>query len=249
MKRSEIEFTVDRSRIDYYYGTYQYKVSFDVKGIGYFRYVSSYDKFERVIDEPSNNYRGIGIWPRKNRAVTLREQLEPTLDVIREFVLWRQWAAAENHQFRVSVSHNYVTVYLNDLDLVGDLTDRFGQHVRISYYRVDRLPGIQPDVIYQHSPKHKYRFYFKEKSYRSRPEEFVDLIEFLKNNEFEVCRTLLAQYEVFKNPDSDFYSIFRFNPTYITRDRYADFDDDRMLTILSLRFPDALRKVFRIEGR
>jgi len=241
MRRSKITFELDSRRTDHYFGKYQYKASFDVKGVGYFRYIKSYDRFESLIDE--THIRVSNPIARSHRPITLREQLEPTLDVIKEFVLWRQWADSEDRDFRVNVTHNNVIVYANDAALLESLRDSFRGQVALSYYQTERIANMQTDTIYQLEPKHSYRVYFVDN--RMSNEDFIRLIEFLEQHGFTPCRSLLRDYRELVDDDR----LYRSNFTKVERSHHVDYDDERMITVLMLMFPGIVRKVYRIERR
>jgi hypothetical protein len=134
-------------------------------------------------------------------------------------------------------------VYANDAALLESLRDSFRGQVALSYHSAERITNMQTDVIYQLEPKHCYRAYFMDN--RIPNEDFNRLIDFLGQNDFTPCRSLVVKHRTLNNDER----LYRSNFTRTERANHVDYDDDRMITVLMLMFPGIIRKVYRIERR
>lgn len=211
-----------------YYKKYKYKASFKLDGI-FYTWLARKDKL--FGEEYLNWYN--------NRSVNYRldthnkhNNVLKNIPILNQFVDWRR----EHEQLiTVRIEGNYASVFSNDLNLLKSLN--FIDDLHVSYAKAE-YPTISGVKTFKNEPQHKYRIYLKSKIV-----EF-DIIEnfkeTLKNNKnLHPCKSLVKWL---RRPQ-------RTNFRYTSGHHFVDYDDESVISYLSILHGELLGKKFKLEKR
>jgi hypothetical protein len=164
-------------------------------------------------------------------------------DIILSFVEWRN---SSTSNFKLRAHRDYINIYSNDLSVFTTLTehllDQHGQQLssRIKYRYAQQIPNFEQNVIYQVSPKHKYRIYLSTaKRVDEQIESFKNYLEKYGARASKSLRYWLETYDrTYPNLGNWSWNHYSF-----------DFDDEQLITLFLLSHDNWVGKVCRIEKR
>lgn len=253
MELSELNnFRLDKNRLHFYYNKYQYKISLRLVGIEYFRYINNILAFNERLNSVISRFDYRFVSAKHFELPTLAEVLHARTNfnkfAVEEFIDWK-CSRTERDDHTIKISHGTVDCYSSNLDIIKFLEDiAVRNNVSHELYYVENN-SYERNVIYRKNPKNLYRVYL---SFRRMEEKERDkFLKIINDHGFITSRSL---NETLTNSSRNSIQRFIFgqaNPTYylLFDHHYLDFDDDRLITILSLTYPDLIRKICRMEKR
>lgn len=239
----------DSSKVSLYYDLYRYRGTLKVNCIEYFRNIVTHtaflNKLERLIFKSGYYYS-----KKNNGDVTIREVIKTespeSYDIIESIVNWRQKLSGLPKDIKIVISHAHFNIYFNDFNIIKPLNDsinNLGKTINYSYTEV--IPNFKRGVIYHKQPKNKFRLYLKMK--RLTGQDRLDFIKFIKQYDYQLSRSL-QQSILFKSSRNTFFSRGLYPETLlITSSHHLDYDEESLLTLFAISYPELVGKVCTIE--
>jgi hypothetical protein len=226
----------DTSGVDLYYGVYGNKLRIKFPSIGRVRYHDTVEKFNARLSyvHPTSFSHGHYHTQKLSVADYIKRDGGNVADLIK-FINWRNTA----NGIRIVLNLNVVTLYYNDCNDIKDFVELFQEkvlHNSTAYHRL-KMPNIQRGVLYQKRPKHKWRIYLKSSMWEDAP----DLSKTMDEYQFYPCPML--RFNLVRLSDRKTKNLWIYESNFI------DCDDEGLITIFALKYPNAVKKVYRIESR
>lgn len=208
-----------------YYKKYRYKAAFRLDGI-YYTWLAKEDK----------NFGDAYIYWHNNKSLHFRHekhtQVMQNIPILNQFVDWRR---KHEDLITVRIEGNYASVFSNDLPLLKSLN--FIDNLHVSYAKAE-YPIISGVKTFKNEPPYNYRIYLKSKIIESSVIEHFK--ETLKNNSnLHPCKSLLKWL---RRPQKT-------NFRYTSAHHFVDYDDENVISYLSLLHGELLGKKFKLEKR
>lgn len=248
MKMESLELIkpiLDSRRVKPYFEKYKYKALLKLNMMGYFRDITTYEKFERRLNDKISLF---GYYPGGSKTLRTIKQMvdsegEDHLTKLSEVINWRQNNTTE---VKYVIRHNSVEIYSSDLTVLTDLVLKVKTlNIKAYLYESDILKNYDREVVYHREPKHKFRVYLRQK--RLTKESTLELKNFIDGHGLSISPSM--KYYMNNVLFGDGYA----RPTparlQLATSNYIDIDDEKYITVLSLTYPDIVRKVCRIEKR
>ena len=231
-----IESKLDTSGVDLYYGVYSNKLRVKFPSIGRVRNHDTVEKFNVRLSyvHPTPFSHGYYHTHKLTFADYIKKDGGDINDLIK-FIHWRNKSTG----IRIVLSLNVVTLYYNHCSQIKDFVELFHEkalNYSTAFYRI-RMQNIQPGVLYQKRPKHKWRIYLKSSSF----DDVVGLSKTIDEYQFFPCPML--KFNLVKRYGSKIKSL------WIYENNFIDCDDESLITIFALKYPNVVKKVYRIESR
>jgi hypothetical protein len=214
-----------------YFNKFQYKANVKIIGVQYTYYTPDIDTYKNRIEKFSNS---LGI---QNYKHLLNDDLHErdywqniNFDTIEKYMIYRDTMPKE--KFMARISGDSVSVFANDLSMFNYLQSIDPKMT------VTKADVLETDKMYfKREPKYKYRTYFKA---RRMPKDFTENVVNLKDmySSLHFCPGLLRAL-FYKTP----YNPYR----YMHGSFYVEYNDEKMLTILSMWFTTMLGKTYSCE--
>lgn len=208
-----------------YFNKFKYKAVLRIKGAAYAYYTKDIDTFIARTEKLKDARYGIRVI--KNDWKEYWEEVD--YNQISQFITWRNVIDKEKCMYRVQGDH--VSFFSNDLPLLETLSS-IDKKIQYSVANSYETPSI---MYFKKQPKYKYRTYFRSKRM---PKDFSENI-----------RTLQGMYTILNFSKGLFTSLFHNNwhpYRYMHGSYFVEYNDEQMLTILSMWFPDMLAKTFSL---
>lgn len=210
-----------------YFNKFKFKAVCHIQGAAYTYYTPDIETFvariEKVRDSTRNKY---GVRVMEDNWKIYWEEVN--IDKISQYITWRNLINKDRCMYRIQGDN--VSFFSNDLSLLQTLESI---DPNLKFYQAECL---SPDVLYfKKQPKYKYRTYFRGKRI---PKDFSDNI-----------RTLQGMYKTLNFSKGIFQSLFHNNwhpYRYIHGSYFVEYNDEQMITILSMWFPDMLAKTYSL---
>ncbi len=240
-----INFIHDKSGLNLYYNYYKYKILVRLERICMVRYIQDLVHFEKRLEQTYN----YGNWSINDRGATPKITIRDTIivdggniDELKNFILWR---SVNSKECKIIVNQNFVHIYFNDTKLLNNFLYNFpDKKTKIKgLYRV-KLKNYNPEVIYQVNPKHKFRMYLTAKNLTFN--EVKDFNVTCLENNIKPCPSLSSQIERYFM-DQKYRNYYR--KFFVYYNSFVDFDEEYLFTLMSLKFPELIKKFYHIERR
>lgn len=253
--KSDLRWVEDKLRVNYYYNLYQYKFWACIPYIHFFRYVRDEYQFNKRLDQLAPSYYHYRLSKWDDHAKSLQDLIEESgnksyIQIIKNFINWRN-IEIKQLKCKAKISHNTIEIYSNDSTIFNSFLqfEKIISHKRLYY--VKQIKNFSTEVIYQKNPKNKYRLYFHLHRFDS--ETTKSFIKFLLTHDFSLSPSLTSCIHDFLELKSvrrrsNFY-VNKGNGLTLSTHYYIDFDDEKLLTLLSLFESSIIRRVYRIEKR
>jgi len=218
-----------------YYNKYQYRARFNLFGVRYTWYSkNSVDFIRRINNTKKNGYLSI----RKDD----RAQILANIDTITSFIDWRD-ARRLNKEAAIRIEGNTVSVFCDDLSLLQTLPS-LGTGLEVDYTQV-KLGEFIGTKYFVNKPKHKFRVYLKSK--RVEAEFAIQMSELLQRNN-SLYPSPALRYWIAGSQDTS-SSRWSWRYRYSNASHFIDYDDESVLSYLSLIHGEMLGKRYRLEKR
>lgn len=210
-----------------YFNKFMYKAVCRIQGAAYTYYTSDIETFvERMEKLRETNRSRYGVRLLDDDWKEYWDEVN--IDKISAFITWRNYIDKSRCMHRIQ--GDYVSFFSNELALLTTL-DSIDSNIKIT-----QAITMNPDTMYfKKQPKYKFRTYFKAKRM---PKEFSDNVRSLQN-----------MYKSLNFSKGLFTSLFHnnWNPyRYMHGSYFVEYNDEQMLTILSMWFPNMLAKTYSL---
>lgn len=230
----------DKTRLFTYYDKFKYRGVLKVKYIEYFRNAKHSNDFFNCLNK--RIYFGYSRIPKFDK--TVRESIEnecpSNYDIIQKFISWKENNTDIPKEVKIKINFSYITLYFNDFEKVKELNtaiNKLGHYFRYNYS--DIIPDFKKGVVYHKEPKYKFRLFFKtSRFYNDEKEKFIN---FLDRYAFSPSQSLKTSM------NSKPTIITLRNTLYLHNTHYIDYDDEALLTVIALSYPNVIGKVCTIE--
>lgn len=209
-----------------YFGQYNYKAVIQVTGLSYTYYVENIqnykDRLARFRAEKNIALRSYG-----SKISDTDYYASIDYDLIDKFL---QFKKAYSDYAMVRQERDKASIFSNNLTLLETLVELD------SNFKIYKAEILSTDSIYfKKQPKYKYRTYFKA---RRIPKDFIDNINSLK----ETYKSLNFSKGLFMSLFHNNWHPYR----YLHGSYFVEYNDEQMLTILGMWFPDMLGKTYSL---
>lgn len=237
----------DSSKVSLYYDLYRYRGTLKVNCVEYFRNIVTHAAFLNRLEKlvfTSGYY-----YSKNNRDIKIKEVIKEespiSYDIIESIVNWRQKLSGLPKDIKIVISHSHFNIYFNDYNVVKPLNDSINNLGKtINYSFAEIIPDFKKGVIYRKHPKNKFRIYFKMK--RLTGQDRLDFIKFIKQYDFELSRSL--HHSILYKSRNTFFSRGWYPETLLlTTSHYIDYDEESLLTLFAISYPDLISKIYTIE--
>lgn len=209
-----------------YFNKFKYKAVCRVLGASYTYYTNDIETFVSRMEKFRDNKPRYGVRILKDDWQEYWDEVN--IDQISKFISWRNVVTKDKCMYRIQ--GDSVSFFSNDIALLQTLAD-VDPNVRFLLVECHAS-----DVMYfKKQPKYKFRTYFKGKRI---PQDFSDNI-----------RSLQDMYSSLHFSEGLFKSLFHNNwhpYRYMHGSYFVEYNDEYMLTILSMWFPDMLAKTYSL---
>lgn len=209
-----------------YFNKFKYKAVLRIQGAAYTYYTQDLDTFVARMEKfrGSRNRYGVRVLDEDWKEYWD----EVNLDQISQFITWRNIINKDKCMHRIQ--GDYVSFFSNELPLLQTLDSI---NPKIDLYQAQVFDSDK--MYFKKQPKYKYRTYFKGKRM---PQDFSDNV-----------RSLQDMYKSLNFSKGLFTSLFHNNwhPfRYMHGSYFVEYNDEQMLTVLSMWFPGMLAKTYSL---
>lgn len=209
-----------------YFNRFKYRAVVQIQGAAYTYYTPDLETFISRMEKLRDNKPRYGVRVMHDEWKEYWDEVD--LDRISQLITWRNVVSKDKCLIRIQGDN--VSFFSNELPLLQTL-DSIDPKVDIT-----EAVCYEPDYMYfKKQPKYKFRTYFKGKRM---PKDFSDN-----------CRTLQDMYKSLNFSKGLFISLFHNNwhpYRYMHGSYFVEYNDEQMLTILSMWFPDMLAKTYSL---
>lgn len=209
-----------------YFNKFKYKAIAAVQGAAYTYYTPDLETFMSRMEKLRNQTNRYGVRVMDEDWKVYWDEVN--LDRISQFITWRNLVNKERCMHRIQGDN--VSFFSNDLALLQTL-DVLDPNLK--FYEAHCYESNY--MYFKKEPKYKFRTYFKGKRM---PKDFSDNI-----------RTLQDMYNSLNFSKAIFSSLFHNNwhpYRYMHGSYFVEYNDEQMLTILSMWFPGMLAKTYSL---
>lgn len=207
-----------------YFNKFKYRAVCKIQGAAYTYYTPDLDTFVARMEKLRDNKPRYGV-----RVINddWREYWEEVnLDSISQLITWRNLVSKDKCLIRIQ--SDFVSFFSNDLSLLQTL-ESIDPKLKIT----EVISYDNNYLYFKKQPKYKFRTYFKGKRM---PKDFSENIVSLQD-----------MYKSLNFSKGLFTSLFHNNwhpYRYMHGSYFVEYNDEQMLTILSMWFPDMLAKTY-----
>ena len=217
------KFKLDKSRLTPYRGGLIYRVCFPLNEVNRFRFCK--------------NRQDVAL-----RFGQLRSDRRKFVN-LNNMIKWVEWqnSPVQRAHYSIRLSNYDVNIYTNSLELIQDLHDYLLVDITrsIEYIRAPNYIDVERGVIYQHSPKNKWRLVFGGVM---NVEDMISLCNFITDKKLRVNRRLAWTF----SRVNDFGRSGRF---YLGQKDFVDYDEDGLDIVLHLMFSGNIKGVYKLLPR
>ncbi len=207
-----------------YFNKFKYRAVAQIPGAAYTYYSPDLETFVARMEKLRENKPRYGVRVLNDEWKEYWDEVD--LDRISQLITWRNVVSKEKCLIRIQGDN--VSFFSNELPLLQTL-DSIDPKVSIT----EAICHEANKLYFKKQPKFKYRTYFKGKRM---PKDFSDNI-----------RSLQDMYKSLNFSKGLFTSLFHNNwhpYRYMHGSYFVEYNDEQMLTILSMWFPDMLAKTY-----
>lgn len=207
-----------------YFNRFKYKAVAHIQGAAYTYYTPDLETFVSRMEKLRDNKPRYGVRILKDDWHEYWDEVN--LDRISQLITWRNVVKKEKCLIRIQGDN--VSFFSNELPLLQTLTS-IDPEIRLTEAHCHESNYM----YFKKEPKYKYRTFFRAKRM---PKDFSENI-----------RTLQGMYNTIHFSEGLFKSLFHNNwhpYRYMHGSYFVEYNDEKMLTILSMWFPDMLAKTY-----
>jgi hypothetical protein len=228
LKLDHDQFSVDKSKMFLYYDRFIYRAKISIDNVQYFRHVKSIEKLWTKIGYLSNMRSTIGISAKD-------------VSEVKKFIEWIENTSHTKEDYWYSSHVNYINFYTNNISIIEELIILLSNEVELCEYQLNRVidkPKTDRTKIYLVDPKYRYRIYFKWG--KTTDIQRNELIEFIESNDI-YCSSSFEHW-VKKRLNHNYSH-------YLWDNYFIEFNNEMIITLLSLKFDNIIRKICSVEKR
>lgn len=214
-----------------YFNKFKYKAMCTIQGAAYTYYTPDLETFIIRMEKFKDNKLRYGIRVIEDDWKEYWDEVN--LDQVSQFLTWRNTVSKDKCMLRIQ--GDTVSFFSNDISLLDTLKsiDKNVSYFEAEVYKADT-------IFFSKNPKFKYRTFFKGK--RCPDDFFSNIIEFCSRYpKANVSRGLQAlAHNRRKN-----YTRF----IYLHSSYYVDYNDESMISILHMLFPNMVGKTYSLAKR
>lgn len=207
-----------------YFNKFKYKAVTNIQGAAYTNYTTDIETFVSRMEKLRNNTNKYGVRIINEDWKEYWEEVN--LDRISQLITWRTIISKDRCLIRIE--NDTVTFFSNELPLLQTL-DSIDDNVKI----YEAICYDSDCLYFKKTPNYKYRTYFKA---RRMPKDFSDNVKSLHTT----YKSLHFSKALFKTLFDKTYHPYR----YLHGSYFVEYDDETMLTILSMWFPGMISKTY-----
>jgi hypothetical protein len=214
-----------------YFNKFKYKAMCTIQGAAYTYYTPDLETFIIRMEKFRDNKLRYGIRVIEDDWKEYWDEVN--LDQVSQFITWRNTVSKDKCMLRIQ--GDTVSFFSNDISLLDTLKsiDKHTSYFEAEVYKSDTL-------YFSKSPKFKYRTFFKGK--RCPEDFFSNIIEFCSRYpNANVSRGLQSLAHNRRRNYSKFI--------YLHSSFYVDYNDESMVSILHMLFPNMVGKTFSLDKR
>lgn len=211
-----------------YFNKFEYKAVCKIQGAVYTYYSSDFESFVSRMDKftSGKKLQGLQYGVRILDKEWKEYWDEVNIEQISKFITWRNQVSKQKCLIRIQSDN--VSFFSNDIGLLRTLSNI---DTNVKFFQVEILESDK--LYFKKEPKYRYRTYFRSKRM---PKDFSDNIH-----------TLQGMYSSLNFSKAIFNLLFHnnWNPyRYMHGSYFVEYNDEQMITILSMWFPDMLAKTY-----
>lgn len=234
------DFLLDTNRLSFYFDKFKYKMVISLEGIQYFRNCQS--KYE--IDNKIFSYKSKkNLYYYDDIKLIMNDNIK--MSDISNVIEWKQ--TVDKTKIKFVTTDNKISIYSDDHSIFENLLNSVKSiHKFSTFYYVEKMKNYVSGDIYLKSPKYKFRIYLKCSNYKE--EQKQKLKEFLDYYKMSKCPSLnrwLNDIPTY-NPPNSFSSYVR---SWAWDYYFFEFDDESLITMISLKFDNLIGKVCTVHKR
>lgn len=207
-----------------YFNKFKYRAVTKIQGAAYTYYTPDLETFVNRMEKLRDHKPRYGVRLLNDEWKEYWEEVN--LDQISQLLTWRNLVSKEKCLIRIQ--GDYVSFFSNELPLLETL-DSIDKNVKFT----EAVCHESNYMYFKKEPKYKFRTYFKGKRM---PKDFSENIQ-----------NLDKMYDSLNFSPAIFKSLFHNNwhpYRYMHGSYFVEYNDEQMLTILSMWFPNMLAKTY-----
>ena len=220
---NESSFVLDKTRIALYFNKFKYRARLKISKVNFFRGIKKHHEISQRLERIRN---------RLDFRLSLYDY-EITLDIVR-LISWLESHEDQSSEFMIRYYNDSVDFYSNNITLIQSLLiDVPVDEYKLFYSKM--ISDYKHGHLYLKNPQSKYRAYFRWISTTADIRE--DLTEFVTTYNLKPSNSFTQWLE------------HKSLTTYLWDNYFFDFDDEMLITLLSLKYDNIIRRVYKIEKR
>jgi hypothetical protein len=214
-----------------YFNKFKYKAMCTIQGAAYTYYTPDLHTFIIRMEKFKDNKLRYGIRVIEDDWKEYWDEVN--LDQVSQFLTWRNTVSKDKCMLRIQ--GDTVSFFSNDISLLDTLKsiDKNVSYFEAEVYKADT-------IYFSKNPKFKYRTFFKGK--RCPDDFFSNIIEFC--NRYPKANVSRGLQALAHNRRKNYTRFIYLHSSY-----YVDYNDESMISILHMLFPNMVGKTYSLAKR
>lgn len=214
-----------------YFNKFKYKAMCTIQGAAYTYYTPDLETFIIRMEKFKDNKLRYGIRVIEDDWKEYWDEVN--LDQVSQFLTWRNTVSKDKCMLRIQ--GDTVSFFSNDISLLDTLKsiDKNVSYFEAEVYKADT-------IYFSKNPKFKYRTFFKGK--RCPDDFFSNIIEFC--NRYPKANVSRGLQALAHNRRKNYTRFIYLHSSY-----YVDYNDESMISILHMLFPNMMGKTYSLAKR
>jgi hypothetical protein len=214
-----------------YFNKFKYKAMCTIQGAAYTYYTPDLETFIIRMEKFKDNKLRYGIRVIEDDWKEYWDEVN--LDQVSQFLTWRNTVSKDKCMLRIQ--GDTVSFFSNDISLLDTLKsiDKNVSYFEAEVYKADT-------IYFSKNPKFKYRTFFKGK--RCPDDFFSNIIEFC--NRYPKANVSRGLQALAHNRRKNYTRFIYLHSSY-----YVDYNDESMISILHMLFPNMVGKTYSLAKR
>jgi hypothetical protein len=227
-----------------FYNKYEYRANVHLKGIRRTYFCDT----PRDLDERINDLvTSTPTWYNDHAYIKRMREEAKTYDM-QALYAWINWRHSAGKSVMVRIEGDKAAVFSNDLAFLHTLDQVAPGNVQYTQARTGvRVAGIK---YFARQPKHNYRIYLKGREAKEESKKLIrEFLQFYKKQargKKPIIEASSSLESVIK--DRDGFNVKWLHGWFQTH-HYIDYDDEKLLTMMVLKFGELLGKGYKLEKR
>ena len=214
-----------------YFNKFKYKAMCTIQGAAYTYYTPDLETFIIRMEKFKDSKLRYGIRVIEDDWKEYWDEVN--LDQVSQFLTWRNTVSKDKCMLRIQ--GDTVSFFSNDISLLDTLKsiDKNVSYFEAEVYKADT-------IYFSKNPKFKYRTFFKGK--RCPDDFFSNIIEFC--NRYPKANVSRGLQALAHNRRKNYTRFIYLHSSY-----YVDYNDESMISILHMLFPNMMGKTYSLAKR